>query len=211
MSNISDWTEITNKVFNQKPVKVDAVFVHGWGDLTDEMIDYAAKIFKKSKASAIVLNGAKEYELGKTGLNYWKKKLKTKYKVPPKKIFNIGEAINTYDEAVGFIGFAGKNKLKSAAIVSVPQHILRAFLTDLGVMKTKKVNLKLYPRTLPKVDWSQEISIHSLSGKKEQTTRFGRLAGEFARISDYRKRTEAGERDFSIVSIKEGLRYLNKD
>jgi len=207
MTEIKNWVELTNLVMKPKKVKAEAIFVHGWGDLHQELLKFTIEIFNKSGAKYIVLNGAPEYEFGSPGFDWWQKEL-IKMGISKDKIVSIGPARHTNAEAHGFMNFAQDKKLKSAIVISVPQHIIRAFLNNLGFIEKLDLNLKLYPITLPKVDWQQVIEIDSIGGNHEITSRLGRLAGEFARIIEYRKKAQAGNSDFCLASVKEGLEYL---
>ena len=43
MENHQDWQKLTNKIFNQDKVQADAIFVHGWDDLKDDLIALVAQ------------------------------------------------------------------------------------------------------------------------------------------------------------------------
>ena len=210
LKKIGAWGELVNRIFFNPPqgVLADVVFVHGWGDLHDEMIELAAGVFRQSGAKYILLNGATEYEVSLPGFSYWKEWLTAKYGISAELILETKPASNTQIEAQELRAFLTEKNLSSAVILSVPQHITRAFLTDLGAINEAKPSISLYPRTLSNVDWGELITIHNLSGAKEHITRLGRMAAEFARIVEYRRRFEDGDKNFTIASVEEGLNHL---
>ncbi|MDZ4243808.1 MAG: hypothetical protein U1C57_01750 [Candidatus Doudnabacteria bacterium] len=210
---IEIWSHLVNRILDycSKKVIADAIFVHGWGDLHDEMIELTARVYKESGAKFILLNGAKEYEIGAPGFEYWKESLVKKHRIPPESVTGIESASNTLIEAQRLKHFIEEKRISSISIISVPQHIIRAFLTDLGVISQGNSNISLYPKSLKEVDWAEPIVIRNLSGANENTTRLGRLAAEFARILDYRKRMKDGDNNFIIASAKEGLEHLEKE
>ena len=97
--NYRDWIQLTDLIFDQKIVPAEAVLVHGFDDLRDEMIDFVADLYKNSGARFVVLNGESEYELGSPGFNYWKKKL-VEHGIPESSISGITPARQTHEEAV---------------------------------------------------------------------------------------------------------------
>lgn len=206
------WLKLGNQIFSfdKYPEKVDALFCHGWSDLKDDEIAHIAKCYERFQPSAIVLNGLDNYTVGDVGLAYWKEQLVSKYNIPESVIRSVPPAVNTASEAKSFMDFALVESIKSALIISVPMHILRAFLTNIGVTKQINHKMSLYPSTFKDIDWQGKIKVqgyYSLDANVE-TSRLGRLIGECGRIVEYRKRYEAGE-DFVIASVKEGLDYIN--
>lgn len=211
MGSPAQWSALFNIVYEEKPHPVDALFVHGWGDLYEEMLELTARFFKDSGARYIVLNGESAYDdiPDAKGITYWRSEL-SRMDVPGDVIQSVRPARHTLEEAKGFIEFAQQHRILRAAVLSVPQHLLRAFLTDLGVMKDTGATIALYAYTLSRIDWDKEIEVHGLSGSvPERTTRAGRLVGECARIMEYRRRMEQGE-EFTIASVPEALAYLQK-
>ncbi len=208
------WIKLVNKVYEDKDTPCDAIFVHGWGDLAEPLIDYTAKLFKDSGASYIVLNGEDAYDgfKGAKGFTYWKEILMSRHAIPESAIYSYLPGKHTGDEAKGYMDFAESKEIKNAAVVSVPQHIVRAYLTDLGLALKRGLDINLSPRTIKGVNWEEEIEIYGLMGAddKEVTTRIGRIFSECVRIIEYRKRYEADGENFIIASINEGLDHLNK-
>jgi hypothetical protein len=213
MENHRDWLELANKCFDQSPISVDALFVHGWGDLHDEIIAHTAKLYKEAGAKLIILNGEDVYDHvpDSPGYQYWFDALTKKYGVPAHAITHFKPGRQTREEGEGFMKIAQEKSLKSAAIISVPQHIMRAFLTDLGVMQKMNMDLKLYPRTLPGMDWNKHILVAGLfnGGKPEDTTRFGRLVSECIRIVEYRKLSQTQPDHYTIATVAEALKHLS--
>lgn len=210
MENIRDWTQLANIIFSNKGAKSEAFFVHGWSDLSDQMIEFVVSLHHKFHPRMIVLNGLKEYEIGKVGLEYWRKKLSDRG--IDKNIIRFihpDNSLHTFAEARAFMDLAVKEKIGSALIISVPQHIVRAFLTNLGVARQNRIKTNLHPCTIPKIDWHEKINIDSPMGPKEETTRLGRVFGECARIIEYRKRYEDGNKNYLVARVKEGIDYLN--
>jgi hypothetical protein len=210
MEKIDAVAKLVNQIYQGSEVitNSDAVFVHGWGDLHDEMIGLTAKIFKESGAKLILLNGASEYELGSPGFKYWKQELTRKFGIPVELISETKPAENTLIEALALAEFVRKQKISRLIVLSVPQHIVRAFLTDLGVMNEARLTASLNPKTITNASWLEPITIRNLSGSDEHTTRLGRIAAEFARVNEYRARFESGDKGFTIASIEEALKHL---
>ena len=210
---IEIWSHLVDRILDycSKKVMADAIFVHGWGDLDYEMIELTARVYTESKARFILLNGAKEYEIGAPGFEYWKEGLIKKHQIPPESVTGIEPASNTLIEAQRLKQFIEEKRISSIIIISVPQHIVRAFLTDLGVISQGGSRVRLYPKSLKEIDWEESIIIRNLSGDNEKTTRLGRLAAEFVRIFKYRKRMEEGDPDFTIASVKEALTHLGEE
>ncbi len=211
--NYSDWAELTNKVFNAsngKDISAEAIFVHGWGDLHKEVIEFVSDLYKKSGAKFIVLNGEKEYEIGSPGLDYWTGKL-VERRIPKSSVHSVLPAKHTFQEAEGFMNFAKGKSIKSGILVSVPMHISRAFLTNVGVMKKINLKIRLLPATVKNISWGKDITIRGLLNHdfEENTSRLGRFASELGRVLQYRQNYENGDKNYLIASIKEGLDYLN--
>ena len=87
---------------------------------------------------------------------------------------------------------------------------MRAFLTNLGTLKEKGVNLTIWPQTLQKINWETNITIKPLMGETEKTTRLGRFGEEILRIINYRKKFEDGDKKYAIATVIEGLNYLKE-
>lgn len=209
--NHQDCMKLTNKIFDQKAVLVQMICVHSWGDLDNEMIGFVADLYKISGAKYIVLNGEEEYSTGGFGFDYWRKNL-LKFEIPELSIHKVTPARQTREEAIGFMNFAKQNNIDRAIVVSVPVHIVRAFLTNVIQLKELSLNLDLYPLTIKGTDWEKKISMRGLlvsNNSEGETYRLGRFAGEWGRIMQYRQKFEEGNNDYSIASIKEGLEYIN--
>jgi len=207
--NYKDWIEIANRVFGQKVVPAEAIFVHGFEDLHDEMIDFVAEAYKKSGAKHLVLNGEKEFEFGAPGFEYWKAKL-VERGVSELNISGVTPARHTREEALGYMNFARENNIKRGIVISAPMYVARAFLTNLSLVKNWKLTLDLYPMTMKGIDWEREIVVRGLGGDSpsEPGSRFVKFAGEWGKIIQYRQNYENGNQNYSIASVKEGLDYL---
>jgi hypothetical protein len=204
-----DWIEITNKIFDQEVVKAEAVFVHGWGDLHEKMIEFTAEVYKNSGAKYLVINGEKEYEVGAPGVDFWTQRL-VELGVPKESTFSFVPMRQTREEAIAFTNFAKEKNIKKAILISTPVHIVRALLTNIALMTAASIDLNLYPVTIKNVNWEEKIVIRGLVGTypDENTSRIGRFAGEWGRILQYRQNYENGDKNYSISSVKEGLEYL---
>ncbi|MDO8183830.1 MAG: hypothetical protein Q7T49_02500 [bacterium] len=209
-TNNQDWLKLANAVFSAKLAPTEALLVHGWGDLHDQTIDFVGNLYQQFKPKLIALNGAPEYELGTPGVDYWRERLITKWQVPAEIIKATSPAPHTLAEAEGFITLAVEAGVKTATVISVPAHILRAFLTNLGVVQNRGLDLKLTPLTYVDVNWTEPLTIRGLVGvhAEEETTRLGRLVGECGRIVEYRAEFEAGNKNYLIASIEDGLDHL---
>lgn len=209
MNQDQKWTELLTKIYNQPVKKSDALLVHGWGDLHQAMIKLVAQAYQKSQVKIIALNGAHEYEIGQPGFKYWQKELTQKYKIPSEVIKSIGRAEHTGAEAEGFIKLIIQENISSVLLISVPQHIPRAFLNLLAKVNDNNLKTKIFPLSLSKVNWQEKIIIKSLTGGREETTRAKRLADEFSRAIEYRQKYLKGDKSYTIASLDEGFRYLN--
>lgn len=206
MINISNLDKLVNTILNTAPVKADLIFAHGWGDLHDKSLEFLSQLYRESGAGSVLLNGIKEYEKGGVGFTEWKRKLSS-FGIPPEAIVATQPALTTKEEAEGLANYLKDNKTDRAIVYSVPQHIARAFLTDLEALKKNNIDIKLFPVTLQKTNWEEQIVIKNLLNSEEDTTRLGRFAAECARISDYRERYERGE-DFPIATVDQGIKHL---
>lgn len=202
------WTALTNLVLVQGPVRADAITSHGWGDLHDETIAHVASQYAASGARYVILNGAPAYEEGAPGFEYWRQRLIEQYGVPSEVIYNAGLGKNTAEEATAFVQAAKTLGITSTLLISVPQHIIRAFLTNLAVMQAASASHTIVPRTALPVAWTDPVTIRNLVGDIENTSRLGRFAAEIARCIEYRQRFEEGDAAFPIASAPEGLHYL---
>lgn len=203
-------SELIDLIFSEKPRNSEVIFIHAWDDLSEEMLAHVAKMYKQCAAKYIILNGLENYELYKPGFSDWKDSLTKNYGVSREAILAINPAHNTGEEARELMSFVAVRQIKSVLILSVPQHIVRAFLTDLGAMREKGLSLDLSCSTLDQVVWHERIKVESgsLNGSKEITTRLGRFGSEILRIIEYRKAVEEGNKNFVIASLEEGLAYL---
>ncbi|MEK7092384.1 MAG: hypothetical protein AAB907_02055 [Patescibacteria group bacterium] len=202
---------LANRVFGQEIVPVEAIFVHGFEDLHDEMIDFVADVYKKSGAKYVVLNGEKEFEFEAPGFAYWKEKLSERG-VLENLISGVTPAHQTREEAIGFMNFAKENNIKKGIVISAPTYVIRAFLTNLSLINEWKLDIDLYPMTMKDMDWRKEIVVRGLSNDSpsEPGPRFVKFAGEWGKIIQYRQIYENGNANYSIASVKEGLEYLKK-
>lgn len=203
-------SELIALIFSEKPRHSEIIFIHAWNDLFEEILAHVAKMYKQCAAKYIILNGLENYELYKPGFSDWKDALMKNYGIPAEAILAINPARNTSEEARELMNLVAVRQIKSVLILSVPQHIVRAFLTDLGAMREKGLSLDLSCSTLNHVAWHERIEVQSdsLSGSQEITTRLGRFGSEILRIIEYRKAVEEGNKNFVIASLEEGLTYL---
>ncbi len=212
MESHQAWALFFNTIWKfPQDKKADAVFVHGWGDLYEKMIPYAAQLFHASGARLLALDGSPSYTGdGSPGYDFWKKSL-VALGVPESAIQGVLPAVHTSDEARSFMALAKKLEISSAYILSVPVHIMRAYLNQVAELTAAEFECRLYPATLKGTDWEEEIVVHSLGNKTADPSAFriGRLVDECARIMEYRERFLQGE-DFRIASIEEGITYLQQ-
>ena len=208
--NHKNWLELANRVFAFPVIPAEALFVHGWGDLHEEILHLVGQTCVRTKPRIIILNGEEAYEAGSQGFSYWQKFLVQKYKIDKQIIRKFLPGKHTLDEAKGFLKIAEEEKLNSAILISVPPHIIRAFLTVLGEIQARILDIALYPQTLKAVAWEEPVVISGITSDAgdENTTRLGRLVAECARIVQYRQRFQAGDNNFVIASVEEGLEYL---
>ncbi len=198
---------LMNELLRDFVHKAEVIFVHAWVDLHERSLAHVVNLKKQSGARYIVLNGAEEYEKEGPGFSYWKKQL-IALGVSDSEIIATLPAKNTGEEAHFFLKFLVEHNLTRAYVYTVPQHILRAFLTDLGHMDALGYKGFLYPSTLHGVNFEEAITIRPLANGQEETTRIGRFAEEILRIINYRQLYDEGNPDFIIASVKRGLDYL---
>lgn len=209
--NLQEWLEVVDAVYSGNGISREALFVHGWTDLVPETMEFVAELYRESGHPAVVLNGLSSYGIGAPGFSECRELLVAKG-VAPSAIYEIGEAKQTAEEARGFMTFAKSRGISSATIVTVPQHLLRAFLVNLAFMQAERLELSLYPRTLPRerFEWEDTYEFMPLLRKEpERATRLARFAAECVRIIDYRARFEAGDEAHRIANISEAHRYLH--
>lgn len=209
--HIRKWSEFAHSLSNVTLREADAVFVHGWGDLFEELLGTVAEVYRRTNAKHILLNGEPLYDgNGSPGYATWKEALIKEVRISENCIHSVTPARHTLEEAQGFIALAEKLQVQRVVVVSVPQHIGRAFLTDLGVMLARGRDMQLVPATVRHIDWYAPITVYGLvhTDHAEQTTRLGRLMAECARIMYYRERYESGDPAYVIASIEEGLEHL---
>jgi hypothetical protein len=205
----NEWSRLVNKIFLPQKFLAEAVFVHAWNDLREEIIDLTAKTFYECDARTLILNGLNEFETGEPGFTYWKNAL-VQRGISAESILETTPAVHTGIEAKELALLINKYKISTVAIISVPMHIVRAFLTDLATInKDKNPTVQLLPLTLPSINWLQEIEIKSISGLIERTTRLGRFADEFKRILDYQAESKANNPNFKIATFQEGIAHLH--
>src|SRR3989344_3086670 len=124
MINPADWTTFANLVLQPRQAKAEAVFVHGWGDLHDELIAQAAECYRQYQASMLIINGYKQYEVGGPGVGYWRDALVNRHGIPPDVIKMIPPSPHTGAEAEALMELVKKENLKSLVIVTHPVHIV---------------------------------------------------------------------------------------
>ena len=112
-------SELVELINNQKTLHVEAIFVHAWGDLHNESIEFISHLKKTTGAKYIVLNGEKEYEREAEGFEYWKKEL-IKRGLNEQEIIATKKSGNTHQEAEEFAKIATEMKIKRAIVYSVP-------------------------------------------------------------------------------------------
>lgn len=209
--NVANWTQLATKVFRAPMQPTDVIFVHAWADLVEETAALVGSLYA-AHPQPIILNGLKEFAPGRPHISIWKQLLTTRYSIPEDMITVTPTMSQTREEAEGFLTLAFERGFTYATVVSVPQHIVRAFLTDLGIMQEKGLSLSLFPQTPQDINWFEDIYIPATTPpahELQHCLRIGRVFGECARIFDYRKRYEAGDKTFAIASIEEGLTHLD--
>ncbi|MEK7636752.1 MAG: ElyC/SanA/YdcF family protein [Patescibacteria group bacterium] len=194
--------------FERNPV--EAVLVHGWGDLRYRLIQHTARIFHATQSRIMVLNGHNEYEKGAPGFSLWKTLLVQRYSIPKAMIFSSHPARQTHEEAVELLKVAKREGVRSAAVLTVPFHLPRAFLTHIAVAKQMNYPITLVPSTFLGIDWEEEITFRPLLGSAETTLRIGRFGSECVRAIEYRRRMDARDPMYGIASVSEGLRYTKE-
>ena len=198
------WSKLANTVFMAKlPDNADAVFVHAFDTLLDDLLKEAAVLSGRFGDIPIVLNGATEYETGGRGVAYARSQLET-YGVAPRLIVATPTALQTREEAEAFSEYAQEHSIKTVVILTLPPHVVRAYLTDLFSFQSRNLVTQLVPRTIP-VHWDDEVTITGLISTLETTSFLGRVFSECARIMEYRQRYEGGDIAYSIATIQEGL------
>lgn len=192
-----------------KTVKADAIFVHCQSYMWEQMIKLAADSFRSSGVRIIGLNGHEHYKPGSHGFDYWKEQLIRKHGIPENVIRRTENADHTGEEAEEFMKMAKNENITSAIVATTPEHLFRAFLTDLGAMKAAGLNLALHPLTVSSVKWTDRVEYWSVVGVHGSATYLGKFAGECARVAAYRERYEKGDKKYVIASVEEGIQFLN--
>lgn len=199
------WSKLAHAVFTANlPDKVDVIFVHAFNNLLDDLLERAAVLSKQFGGIPIIINGASEYEDEGRGAAYARTRLETMFGISPETIVETVPALQTYAEAQAFADYAGEHSIKTAIILTLPPHLVRAYLTDLFVLQSREWAVQLIPQTIP-VDWNADVTIAGLVSTIETTSFVGRVFSECARIVEYRQRHEAGDVAYGIATIQEGL------
>ncbi len=202
---------LVTKIFSLEEKSTEGIFVHAWNDLRSETLDYIGHLYQQFHPRYIILNGLEHYELDRPGFSYWKDVLIKDHGVPEEIIIPIAPAVNTGEEARNLMDLVKEKNILSLGIVSVPMHIVRAFLSDLAAMNEKNLDLDITCLVPPSVNWFAKIEInHTSGGPKETTIRLGRFAAEIARIIEYNKAMLGGDKRFIVASPEEGLKYLQR-
>lgn len=207
----SQWTTFANLVLQPRQAKAEAVFIHGWGDLHDELIALGADCYHQYQAKLVILNGHEQYEINGPGVSAWRTALVDRHGIPANAITAIPPADQTGAEAIALMALVKNENLKSVVIVSHPVHIVRAMLTQIGAMRQSGLDLKLYPQTITTVDWNEVVEIRSLAAAAPETTRrLARLFGESARMMKYNEIRQGGDASYPMASIEEGIAYFKQ-
>ncbi len=188
------------------PKKVDVVFIHAFDNFLDELLRRAGEISKIFPGVTVVINGATSYEVGGRGVEYARKKLEAEG-VSSLCIFETLPALHTNAEAQAFARFAKEHSIESAIVLTIPPHLMRAYLTSVHVFGECPARIQLVPQTIL-VDWDTKVEIAGLVSIPEKTSLIGRLYSECARIMKYRMLYEAGDSAYGIASIREGMLHL---
>ena len=205
----SQWTTFANLVLQHRNPRAEAIFVHAWGDLHDELITLTGKCYHSSRQRMLILNAHEHYEIGGLGIGYWRSALMERSGIPAGAIRTIPPADHTGAEAEALMEYAKQGKLASIIVISHPVHLVRAMLTQIGAMHKHGLDLTLYPQTLSLVAWDEVVEIRSLASEGTETTRrIARVYGECARIMQYNQKRGSGDESFPIASISEGIEYF---
>jgi len=193
------------------PSRADAIFVHAANDLQYELLTGVADFYHcLGPKPKIVFNGLDKYETfpGSFGSAEWKSILCGPLGVKKEDVILIPPAVHTGREAEECISLCAKNGWKNLIIAARPVHILRCFLTSLGVTRQMCLNLKIYCFTIP-CAWNATAEVYKITGIKIVDTNFGHLIEELERIKTYHDKYVSGDPNISpIASFEEGLKYF---
>lgn len=193
------------------PKQADAIFVHAQDDLKDELLERVAELyFDLHPNPKIVLNGLAKYENKEnpSGYKEWRRDL---YYLDVKliDILKIPEARHTGEEAIEIVKLCEDNGWKKLIIAATPQHLARCFLTILGVLEMRRINLSVYCLTVPNSDWHGDLEKYSVIQGSVIDNRFGHFKQEFNLIRQYRYRYLSGDHKITpLISVKSALDYL---
>ena len=215
MDDPAGWTKLANYTLSREnDIPVEAFFVHAvWKDLSEEYADMVANLYHQVKPRIIALNGLESHDENFPGILYWKDALVNKRKVPSEVLRIVKSSAHTLEESMEFMRIVKEEHVSTALVLSIPVHIFRAFLTNLGALKKLGLPLKIYPRTFRNIDWEKRVVLRALTRAHagDDTVRVGRLAGECARIMLYRKLYEGGNDKYIVASIEEGINYVENE
>lgn len=201
------------------PQETDAVCVHAQNDLQKELLAVVAdptvglyhKLFPRSPK--ILLNGLLRYEKAEAswGFEEWRRILEGSLAVKLGDVLSLGVSRHTGEEAEAVLRYCRQYGWKSLTVAATPYRLPRCFLTVLGAMHHRDLDLKLHCLTVPRVNWSQRVEKLSVMQGAVVGTRFAQLEAELERIVKYREAYLAGDLAVTpIASIEEGLTYLQE-
>ncbi|MDP2593371.1 MAG: hypothetical protein Q8P52_01840 [bacterium] len=214
--NLKHWMSVVEWVYKNpsKDSKPQAIFVHAWPDLLLKTLKFVAEIYEElEEKPLIILNSIDYFGSSPSGFEYCREALTERFKIPAGSIKAIPPAKQTLEEARGFIKVAKDESIARAIMTSTPQHLLRAFLTDLAVLAKEKPDLKLYPAVISKdsYSWFGSYKAKSLfGGEDEKAIRLGRFASEIIRILNYQNKMAQGEGDYMVADIEDAVSYIKK-
>lgn len=216
IEKVKNWGKLVAAVMTNPTVGTDLVCIFDRNDLQTELLAVAAELCKTIHPQPhVAINGRATYEAreGSWGCAEWTRILWQEHKIPKELLLAIEPAQHSGEEAERFVDLCIRNAWKRVTIMAPPYYLPRCFLSMLGVMRAKGVELQLDCRTLSQMRWEEYTTKHAVTGGVVvKGTRFDHLDDELDRILAYRSRYEAGDVAISpIASIRQGVEYLERN
>ena len=189
----------------------DAICVHS-NDIEPKLIaEHAVEYYfscNHRKVCYVVINGTTQEEWKEKqrvefgGSQMWRE-LFARFGVPEKHILATDTAVHTGMEADEFVRIAKEQGWNSIAIVALPFHQLRCFLTMVTAMKKAQHYVGVYNLSVHGLVWHASAPRVVLGGSFEEGTNMNRILGEYDRIARYTK-------EGKCATLAEALAYLAK-
>ncbi|MEK7560314.1 MAG: hypothetical protein AAB522_03390 [Patescibacteria group bacterium] len=189
-------------ILSDRPVeKIDAIFFHGRGvDDHDGLFELSTSFYKDGLAKFIVINGFDGF-LNAPGRGFYLSEFVTRRVLRPYIVLSDA-ASNTKEENDAFVKLSRCKNWRSAAILTQPHQILRAFLGAINSMRKQNYLMRLYAIFPHSTLWFKHVFGSQGAENKE---RFEHIFEELKRIPIYQEKGD-------LCTFSEFFEYIkNRD